>query len=594
MVKEILVNEIKKIKIYASKNGENISSDKAFNFLILQYFCFQKKYIEECWVEAKECITDGNNDGGIDFVYFDEEETKIVLGQNKYTNQSPVEIAGEIRKIFNTVDDFEKYSTGSYNDKVKNKLQNALDRLTEENEGNIRILFSSINDFDEVSSSKKVKLDENVNIEEIIFNTLEKIESKIIQVSDEIEKVNQATLKIDEAKNWLKYKNDEMEGMFVNVSSNSIVQIYNQYKDKGLFDLNIRKFIKNKMVDEGIVDTLNNHRNEFWFLNNGLTIACEDYMEDGNRIKLYDFSIVNGGQTTNLIGKYKGENVQEFFVPCKIIKKKQKDDAFFSKIAEATNSQKPIQPKDLKSNAPEMTRLKKWLEEELIHLEIKRGEKPKNKNYIKIKNDELAQLIFSFVNQKPGTARSNKNSLFANNKRYSQIFKQGYEKDRRKKDFIIDLIKLNTLYSEVITDLKKEGNLSSEEVNIINNAKQTFFGLFGIIYHIVNGDFTLKEAKADISIVTNFQFKYSSFLSNYKEDDIREIFKELIMLLVGELVREYEDQVEKNKVTSVSNFFKTDKKYLEEIVAKAIVTHFSRRKTYEDELFELGKMFKRA
>lgn len=593
MEKEIIKSEIKKIKDFGEKVGRSLSDDSAFNYLILQYFCFQKKDIKDCWIEASECIVDASRDGGIDFVYFEEDESKVIIGQNKYAEQKPEEVAGEIRKVFNTVDDFEKSSTGSYNDKLKNRLQNALDRLADEYEGNIRVMFSSINNFNELSAIKKVKPEENKNIEEVLFNTLEKIESKITLINDEVEKVSEAALEIDEAKNWLTYSNEDMEGVFVNVSSKSITKIFNLYKDKGLFDLNIRKFIKNKMVDEGIADTLNNHRDEFWFLNNGLTIACEDYIEDGNRIKLYDFSIVNGGQTTTLIGNYKGKNTQEFFVPCKIIKKKQKDNEFFSKIAEATNSQKPIQPKDLKSNSPEMIRLQKWLQEEEIHLEIKRGEKPKNKNYKKIKNDELAQLIYSFVEQKPGTARSNKNSLFANNKRYSTIFKQGYEKDRSKKDFLVDLIDLNILYNDIVIDLKKSDELKAEEVNILNNGKQTLFGLFGIIYHLINADYSLNDFRSDSEIISNYQFKYSAFLSNYKEDDIRELLKELIKLLIVLLSDEYEDQFEKNKVTSVSNFFKTDKKYIEEIVVKAFGSHFSRRKRNEDELYDLGKLFRR-
>ena len=47
-------------------------------------------------------------------------------------------------------------------------------------------------------------------------------------------------------------------------------------------------------------------------LNNGLTIACNEYKVDGKFIKLYDFSIVNGGQTTNLIGTYTSKKMIAF------------------------------------------------------------------------------------------------------------------------------------------------------------------------------------------------------------------------------------------------------------------------------------------
>ena len=116
-------------------------------------------------------------------------------------------------------------------------------------------------------------------------------------------------------------------------------------------------------------------------MNNGIIIACEYFEIDGDTVKLSKFSIVNGGQTTTLIGNYKGTNTKEFYIPCKIVAtkvdpKSTKSDSnadFFTKIAEATNSQKPIYARDLKSNAPEMVQLYNWLKNEKVYLEIKRG-----------------------------------------------------------------------------------------------------------------------------------------------------------------------------------------------------------------------------
>lgn len=46
----------------------------------------------------------------------------------------------------------------------------------------------------------------------------------------------------------------------VNMSSESLVRMYDKFKDEGLFDLNIRKYIKNRTVDEGIKETLDKER----------------------------------------------------------------------------------------------------------------------------------------------------------------------------------------------------------------------------------------------------------------------------------------------------------------------------------------------
>lgn len=589
---EIIKHELKKIIEFSEKIGESLSEEQAFNFLILQYFYFNGSDISSKWVDIKSCITDGPNDGGIDFVYFDEDNSKIIIGQNKCVKQMSVnESLNEFNKVLRTIKDFELQKTGSYNNRLKEVLQDSLDRLTDENIGNIEFVFSCSSALNKNKVIEKIMSNESHMIEQITLNAIEDIETRIELFQSIINKVSEAKLKLDKPKNFLSYQSENMEGIFVNISSKSLTRIYNKYKDKGLFDLNIRKYIRNKLVDDSITDTIRNNSENFWFLNNGLTIACDEFSLDGDNIRLYDFSIVNGGQTTNLIGKSNTE--KEFFIPCKIVRNLDgNDENFFSKIAEATNSQKPIQSKDLKSNSPEMRRLKALLKDYKIDLEIKRGDKKLPSSYTKIKNDELAQIILSFVNQKPGTSRSSKNSLFSNNKYYSLIFKQPYHKSDEKKKFLVDLIDLNTRFTYINDKLKKPGELQVEEQIILKNGKQILFSLFGVVYQLVNNDLTLEELKHDDSLLTTRDFPYNSLLSNYTSDDIDSKLTDLIKLLINILAKEYDNQYRNGKVTSVSNFFKTDKKYQDDILRKTFIPEFSRTRNY-DELMEYASIFKR-
>lgn len=589
--------EIDNVKNVASSFSENITDDQAFNILLLQYYCYKETELKDIWYDVNNCITDASNDGGLDFVYFDEEESKVIIGQNKYSEGISVQdCVSELFKIATTIDDFNRGHSGKYNSKVKELFQNALDRLTDETEGNIEIVFSSLSHFNIENVINKVKEIES-KVSQISILTPKEINNIIQKIKSSFNVVNEDVLEIDRAKNWLTYETEKQKGLFINVSSKSITRLYNKYNNKGLFNLNIRRYIRNKNVDEGINESLNKNRDEFWFLNNGLTIACTDFMTDGNTVKLYDFSIVNGGQTTTLIGTYKGNNDKEFYVPCKIVASKEKmapeqSRRFFNRIAEATNSQKPIQPKDLKSNAPEMINLQRLLKRNDIGLEIKRGEElPKNIKY-KIKNDEFAQLIYSFVNQKPGTARSNKRSLFANNKQYKQIFWKNYEIPEKNK-FIIDLIELNHRFELLSKKYKREGNdiFNSEEANVFRNSKFVLFGLFGVIYRILNNDVKIPDLREDPYLIIDDDFIYDSFISNYKKDDINEKLDLLIRFLIEILTDEYESQYKDGKVTSVSNFFKTDKKYLEEIV-RVVVSKLN-RDFYKKELMDYGEILLR-
>ncbi|RGG83336.1 hypothetical protein DXC21_01930 [Coprobacillus sp. OM08-19] len=574
MIMELIENELRQIKLEVKEIlKRDISDEQAFEFLSEELFCLKERNGYNPLFDIEMSITNGPNDGGVDFVYYDEESSKVILGQCKYTKNLKLnDIITELNKMSTTVENFKISNTGIYNEKLRAELQNALDRLPDGDEGNVEYNIYTISDYDETSIMNKIEAEHNTYSKEMV-NVYGKDEF-ITKIKEKVEKLNtieeEFTINIDQANNYLTYSNSSADGIMVNMSSNSLIKMFNKYKDEGLLDMNIRKYVKNKMVDDGIKRTLDKDRSNFWFFNNGIIIACDDYYVDGNTVKIRGFSIVNGGQTTNRIGNYKGSNHEEFFIPCKIICINNKNKNLFSKVAETTNSQKPIYPRDLKANSPEMKMLQSWLDKENIYLEIKRGEKKKNKKY-KIKNDELGQLILSFVYQQPGTARSGKKTIFDNNNYYNKLYKQNYEKDINKKKFITDLIKLNQEYIYVEEKLKNDTakyptKLNNEQKIILKNAKYIFISLFGISYFLENGDIDLNDIISDPEIVTTQDFIYGKFINNYRKDDFEEKITALIVQIIYCLEEIYNRQLSTGSITSVSNLFKTDKKYRELIV----------------------------
>ncbi len=560
----ILLGEIKQSKIIL--NNQKLADDRAFSHVLLKYF-FDVEYVDQ-----EDFITDGANDGGIDFAYFDEEELKVIVCQSKFTdNLSYADIIAELDKMYSTIHNFTVGNTGIYNDRVKRTIQNFIDRLPDEGSTNIEYHLFTSSDLDKQAITNKIEIAKHgFSIDMVSLYTIADIERKIEESQQTLETVMEAKILIDKKGNYLEYESNTSCGVMVNVSSKSIVNLYNKYSKKGLFDLNIRKYIPNKLVDDGIRKTLSSdkERENFWFLNNGIVIACEDFDVDGNSIKLNKFSIVNGGQTTNRIAEYKGNNSQEFYVPCKIVAEKKKDPnlSFYTKIAEATNSQKPILPRDLKSNTPEMVQLSRKFAEEGIFFEIKRGVKQPSKLKVSIKNDEFGQMILSFVLQKPGTARSGKKAIFEQNDTYNRLFKQNYMADKNKKTFVVDCIALYNKYLAIEKDLKTSGDLSSNQAEILKNGKQIMLALFGVLYRLVNNDVTEKELIEDSTILLNRDFKYGAFISNYQNDDLDKKFRRIIINLVKMVTDSYKIAYDRKIATSVSNYFKTNDKYLENIL----------------------------
>ena len=548
--------------------GKTISEERAFSHVLLKYL-FNVDYADQIG-----SVTDGANDGGIDFLYYDEEESKVILCQSKYTGTlSFDQIISELNKMYSTVQNFKKANTGIYNEALRLSLQNAKDRLPEGYEDNYEYYVFTTAPVDINAAMKKI---ENTSHEfptdTVSIYTEDEIEKAIQRSLESLATVEYEKIQLDRSNNILRYESKDSEGIMCNVLSTSIISLYNKYAGAGLFDLNIRRYIKNPLVDTGIKKTLDGDRENFWFLNNGIIIACEDYEVDGNTVKLSNFSIVNGGQTTTLIGNYKGTNTREFYIPCKIVATKDNARAadFFTKIAEATNSQKPIYARDLKSNAPEMVQLYNWLKTEKIYLEIKRGFKPAFKPNHQIKNDELGQLILSFAFQKPGTARSGKKVIFENQGTYDQLFKVNYAKDPAKKAFLLDIIRLNERYNQVEKELKGS-DLTPTQLEILRNGRQTIFAVMGMCYRLANGDTTEKDILENPKTLgTIALFNYGPILSNYKADDIDQKFERVVRDIVAILAEAYQQAYEKESTTSVSNFMKTDIKYYSEIATKVV------------------------
>lgn len=561
-------NELNQIMSFFGK--DKINREKAFEILALQYIFYKEKDINSIVSNLNDHLTNGTNDGGIDLVYYDEEDEVLSLVQCKTSSISSDEILDEVRKMSTTVEAFKNYNTGAYSSKLKRVLRENLDRLTDNGQIEYHVFY--LGNFDIKNFERKLKNSPINHLEDMIKITdIKLLNSQISNIQDTTSKVKEFKGSIDKTGNYLEYESQDNYGVMVNLSSNSVISMYEQFKDKGLFDMNIRKFISHKLVDKGINETLDKDRENFWFYNNGLIIAAEDLSFDGDKITFYDFSIVNGGQTTNRLGEYKGSNKQEFFIPCKIVYQKKSKansiDQFFTKIAETTNSQKPIKASDLKSNTPEMINLRRDLNLYEIDFQIKRGEKAKSTKF-KIKNEEFGQLILSFVMQRPGTARSNKKLMFESASVYASIFKKNYTRTPEKLAFIVDLIDFYSRFKRISDEMKKDdGELEGNAKDILKNGNFILIALIGVLYRLQNQDISsFKEAIDDPNVLNDSVFEYGNFISNYKDDDLDLKIKELIMELTIILEERYNVLLSANTVTSVSNYFKKDSSYHDDIL----------------------------
>lgn len=220
--------------------------------------------------------------------------------------------------------------------------------------------------------------------------------------------------------------NKEENSIVINISAKSIKDVFDKYgKNSGpLYGSNLRYHIKEKKVDEEIEKSIKTNPNQFWYKNNGLLIIAEKYEinENTNTIKIYNFSLVNGGQTTFMIGETEFED--DFYVLTKIVTTESmihddEKDEFIQKVSISTNQQKAIKNEDIISNSAEVRKTAEQFFENGYLLISKRGQKInpeyKSKKERQLKLSDVGQLFLSYFNWEPGSARNQKAKVWSFN-----------------------------------------------------------------------------------------------------------------------------------------------------------------------------------
>lgn len=401
------------------------------------------------------------------------------------------------------------------------------------------------------------------------------IEYEILEIESPKEYVDEAAIIIDAEGNYVSFGNEN--SIIVNMSAKSLKALYELYGYRGLFSQNLRYYVKNAKVDDNVINSIQEHPDNFWYFNNGIILICEDYVISETKITLHKFSIINGGQTTKLIGETEFDN--DFFLQCKIIKNKyQIEDErleFISSVAEASNTQKPIKDKDLIANKIEQRLLKKQMASVGVYCQIKRGEKVNKKLYPNAwqntTNEELGQFLLSYVYQKPGTARGSKQSICGNKERYSLLFGKVYNSE-----FLCDLLKIKAFYKLWMTYTKKtDDGYDPYKVGLINNGMFFMTAIIGVVsklfYHpeLINSinDSVLSEQK--LELVSQHDLDHSVFQNFEKpKEQYYALFEYCYKHFYGPGYELFKSV--KNGQNNYSNFTKINNNYMTYIFSQIV------------------------
>lgn len=380
--------------------------------------------------ELDDIIVDGQYDGGVDFLLSDPntEGADLVIGQSKF--YAAIQYDDVLNAMIKMALFYKDMVRGQY-EQVNATVQHRFMTLQSDvgDESKIHFVFYTS------APQAGIRRDRIEKKFREQFTGISNIEVSILFADDIVDEIKESEsrrptveagkIRIDEHDNYLLYGDG---AAVVNVSAYSIKQLYAQH-NTNLLARNLRYHVAGRDIDNAIKETITKDPDSFWLKNNGITIICDDFEIDGKEVKLKNFSIVNGGQTTYLL--HKSTNISsenDLYLPCKIIKiignTEDEKNRFTLSIAKATNSQKAIKPVDLKANSPEQIRFSQAMREVGIFYQTKRGEtvpRMYREPYLNTDLVEIGKLCLAGIFQVPCLSRAKPSSLYQE-KYYEPIF----------------------------------------------------------------------------------------------------------------------------------------------------------------------------
>lgn len=315
--------------------------------------------------EAFDCLTDGGGDFGVDALHITEEmdgEFGVTLFQGKYKKnlegnsnfeQNSIEaMVNAIRHIFDPSADL-----GAINDRLRVKVEQARSLIRDGLIPRVRAIACNNGlkwNTDGQQSIDRAVLGDQVTWEHVNHDVLIGILQSIKPVDETLRLTGKAMV-------------EDMNYSRVCVGRMPVVEVAALMKSHGekLLERNIRRYLglHGNRVNEGIRATLSSNAPEnFYFFNNGITLVCDKFtynaLQQGDfQIKVKNLQIVNGGQSCMTILKTAEElekNGQalpaQASVLIRLYELSSDNDDVVLQITHATNSQNPVDLKDLRAN----------------------------------------------------------------------------------------------------------------------------------------------------------------------------------------------------------------------------------------------------
>lgn len=386
--------------------------------------------------EVSELLTDGGNDAGVDALHIGEVEDGeflVTIFQGKYKVK---DLSGEanfpengVEKAVNTVQVlFDPYRKVSLNPKIEPKIEEIRSLIRDAFIPNVRVILCNNGApwSDQAQNwIDEAKTDYGDKVDFVHFN-----HDSIVRVLQRSKKVDTALTLSGQA------IVEDMNYMRVLVGRVSVQEIHRLFNDHGdrLLERNIRRYLglHTNRVNTAIHKTLCDpeRSDKFYFYNNGITVVCDKF--DYNAFQKSDYSVqiknmqvINGGQTCRTIQETLSGELPELagesaYVMIRIYQLAEDQKEFVQDITYATNSQNPVDLRDLRSNDEWQKQLEMGIADLKQGFSYKRQREEGGSGSSVITSSVVAESVLAIWREKPHQAKFRRKEHFG--KLYEDIF----------------------------------------------------------------------------------------------------------------------------------------------------------------------------
>lgn len=484
---------------------------------------------------AETLICDGTQDKGIDAIFVDDHEMRILVFQGKYKQNNNATFGDtDLQRLkgasvyFENEENIQNLLNSNANAEVKS-LVKEYDIINKVSDYSVEMHFIS-NALPTKEANEYKEIFDNLYFCDINF------------MKDSYKYIKKEPLVLGE-KTFTDISNSILEdidttkgikSLFVVLPASQLIEL-GGLGDLTLFNKNVRSGLGNTRVNKSIRKTINNPDENKYFpiFHNGISIVCENMTLDKENLtlKIENYSVVNGAQSI-LSFKAEEKNINSNIRTLVKFSTVGNDSTLTELISTYNNNQNAISLKDLRSSDSVQLRLKREFEDlnskyKLSYSYLSKAGETVTQSVID--NGLAAQLIMSGYRFKPYLTHL-KTSMF--DQRYSEVFNRNTKAS--------DILK----YYDVYTAVNKVGNvIENEGVSKYGLAK---FTVVAILCKYIKKSSILRDYWTDINI-------YIQYRKNW--EDVYTYFIKLIWKLIKRAL----NKKEKEEEFTYKNYFKNEK-----------------------------------